>query len=243
MNKISNQDLVSIPDYCSICGGKHFTKTTVIWDELAEDWELTPKQRSYIDDQQGLICSNCQSNLRSMTLASAIMTRLEKTDEFFMNFCSNNEIFRNLRILEINGAGNLTKYLAQLPKYLFSSFPECDMQNLSYEDNSCDIIIHSDTLEHIANSNKALQECRRVLRQNGFLAYTIPIIPERMTKDRDGLKPSFHGREDNNLGDYLVYREYGADFFAEIFEAGFRNINIHSIVYPASIAIIANKLA
>ncbi|VXD25594.1 class I SAM-dependent methyltransferase [Planktothrix paucivesiculata] len=241
MDTTSKKTGLIFPDYCCICGGSSFTKNTIIWDELATDWELTPEQRSYVDDQQGLVCNQCGSNLRSMTLASAIMARLETSNEFFTNFCANNEIFKNLRVLEINGAGSLTPYLAQLPQYLFASYPECDMQQLPYQNESFDIIIHSDTLEHIPNGNKALQECRRVLTSKGFLAYTIPIIPERITRSREGLKPSYHGRESKNLEDHLVYREYGADFFGEIFDAGFKDVHLHSIMYPASIAVIANK--
>ena len=113
------------------------------------------------------------------------------------------------------------------------------MQALDLPDESFDFIIHSDTLEHVADSTGALGECYRVLRPGGYLVYTIPIIPDRMTRSRVGLQPSYHGREIENLQDYLVQREYGGDFWGEVFESGFRHVYMHSIMYPASISIIA----
>ena len=44
-----------------------------------------------------------------------------------------------------------------------------NMQRMSFADSSIDIIIHSDTLEHVPDSKTALKESKRVLKLGGHL--------------------------------------------------------------------------
>jgi SAM-dependent methyltransferase len=223
---------------CPICGASSFSRGAVLWDTLVNEWELTGEQRRYIDDQQGLCCDSCKSNLRSMTLAYAILSTLGLPG-LFSDCCAHDSNLRKKHVLEINEAGSLTPYLNLLPNHLLISFPEYDMQQLKFPDARFDLVVHSDTLEHIPNSLQAIRECRRVLVFGGLLAYTIPIIPERLTRSRVGLSPSYHGQESTHQDDFLVHREYGSDFWSEILEAGFKNFRVYSIMYPASLAIVA----
>jgi len=96
-----------------------------------------------------------------------------------------------------------------------------DMTSLRFADSSFDLAIHSDTLEHILDYEKALNEVRRVLKPGGLQIYTIPLIRGRRTRQRialdpDGkplnlLPPSGHGSE----GEYPVVWEFGGDFFLQ----------------------------
>jgi SAM-dependent methyltransferase len=115
------------------------------------------------------------------------------------------------------------------------------MQEMSFPDSSIDVIIHSDTLEHVPDSKTALIECRRVLKPGGHLFYTVPIVIGRLTRTRRGLPPSYHGKQGVNRDDCVVQREYGADFWCEIFQAGFREVSLTSLIFPASVAIHAIK--
>jgi ubiquinone/menaquinone biosynthesis C-methylase UbiE len=143
-------------------------------------------------------------------------------------------------VIEINPAKNLSPFLQALRKHALHSFPQIDMQQMSFGDSSIDIIIHSDTLEHIPDSKRALQECRRVLKP-GHLFYTVPIVIGRLTWTRRDLPPSYHGRAGVNRDDCIVQTEYGADFWCEIFETGFREVSLTSLIFPASVAIHAIK--
>jgi ubiquinone/menaquinone biosynthesis C-methylase UbiE len=100
-------------------------------------------------------------------------------------------------------------------------------------------VIHSDTLEHVPNPIHALAECRRVLKTGGFLAFTVPVIVARLSRSRDGLPPSYHGAPGENKGDYAVQTEFGADAWTYLLEAGFASVSLLSLVYPASIALLA----
>ena len=127
-------------------------------------------------------------------------------------------------VIEVNAAGTLTPYLQLLPRHALHAFPEIDLQSLNFADDSIEVIIHSDTLEHVPDSKVALKESHRVLKPGGRLFYTVPIVVGRMTRKRNGLPASYHGKPGVPRPDYTVQTEYGADFWCEIFEAGFRDV-------------------
>jgi SAM-dependent methyltransferase len=227
-------------DICPVCGGDRFTNEPVLWPELIEQWELLPDEIAYIDLQQGLCCTVCKNNLRTMTLAAAV-TRAFGFPGSFKDFCRNDPGIRQLTVIEINPAKNLSPFLQVLPKHALHSFPQLDMQRMSFEDLSIDVILHSDTLEHVPDSKTALKETLRVLKPGGHLFYTVPIVVGRLTRTRRGLPLSYHGKPGLNRDDCVVQKEYGADFWCEIFETGFREVSLTSLIFPASVAIHAIK--
>jgi SAM-dependent methyltransferase len=227
-------------EVCPVCGNDQFVNQAVLWQELIEQWKLSPDEVTYINLQQGFCCASCKNNLRAMTLAAAI-TSVFGFAGSFKDFCRSDAVIRQLTVIEINPAGNLSPFLQILPKHSLHSFPQLDMQQMSFADGSIDLIIHSDTLEHVPDSTAALKESLRVLKSGGRLFYTVPIVIGRLTRRRHGLPPSYHGRLGVDRDDCIVQREYGADFWCEIFEAGFREISLTSLIFPASVAIHAIK--
>jgi SAM-dependent methyltransferase len=227
-------------EVCPVCGHDRFTNQPILWPELIEQWELSPEEVSYIDLQQGFCCANCKNNLRAMTLAAAV-TSVFGFAGSFQDFCRSHPGIRQLTVIEINQAKNLSPFLQALPKYALHSFPQLDMRRMSFADSSIDLIIHSDTLEHVPTSKVALEESRRVLKPGGHLFYTVPIVIGRLTRTRRGLPSSYHGRPGVKREDCIVQTEYGADFWCEIFEAGFREVRLTSLIFPASVAIHAVK--
>lgn len=225
---------------CSICGGTSFTHHAILDEELVELWELSASEKDYINDQQGMVCNSCGCNLRSMTLANALQNVMGVSG-FFKDACQPNRGLARYQILEINEACHLTPYLKKLPNYRFIEYPQFDMQNLAIGDESYDIVIHSDTLEHVPDSIQALRECRRILKPGGVLAYTVPMVVGRLTRSRKDLPASYHGDPAIKAEDFLVQREYGADAWTEAMNAGFKSVILHRIIYPASIAIIGIK--
>lgn len=220
---------------CVVCGGDDFTHGEVLSDELVDEWELNETERGYIDRQQGTICSACGCNIRSQALAKSILNHWNDVGTF-SDFVKNHQ---PLRVLEMNGAAHLTSYLAQMPNRILAEYPEVDMRALPYESESFDIVVHSDTLEHVRDPVTALKECRRVLKKGGLLCYTVPTIVQRMTRTREGLPPSYHGTP--GAQEYLVVSEYGADVWQQMIEAGFDDVKITTFDYPAGIAISSSN--
>lgn len=222
---------------CSICGNGTFKEVAVLWPELVAEWQLADHEREYIDRQQGTLCTCCGANLRIIALGNAVRSMvatrlpLKKAVE-----CG---IFANLRILDCNGAEGISAALSTLPGYQRADYPNYDMRCLPFDDESFDIIIHSDTLEHIQHPVLALQDCKRVLARTGRLCFTVPIIVGRLTRDRSGLPPSFHGDPVAARSDHLVHTEFGADAWTFVHRAGFSNLALHQVQFPSAIAISA----
>ncbi len=225
---------------CPICGEKQFSAQPVLWQELIDEWQLSNDEVNYINLQQGFACRGCGNNLRSMTLAAAMTTAFGFTG-CLKDFVRIDPGIRDLALVEINPAGNLTPFLQVLPRHGLHSFPQIDMQRLKFETASIDIVVHSDTLEHVPDSLLALRECWRVLKPCGHLFYTVPIIKDRLTRKRAGLPPSYHGAPGVFQKDFQVETEYGANFWCEIFEAGFQHVTMTTLIFPASLAVHAVK--
>jgi ubiquinone/menaquinone biosynthesis C-methylase UbiE len=148
---------------------------------------------------------------------------------------------RRLRILEINQAGGLTQFLSKLPKHCLAVYPDVDMRHLPYPDCSYDLIVHSDTLEHVPQPVTALTECYRVLAPGGFCAFTIPVIVGRMTRSRAGLPPSYHGNPSQRSDDLMVQTEYGGDAWKDLILAGFKECRLITPEFPSALAFVGAR--
>ena len=49
-----------------------------------------------------------------------------------------------------------------------------DIEHLSFVDNTFDLIVSNDVMEHITNPKTGFRECARVLRKGGKLLMTVP---------------------------------------------------------------------
>jgi SAM-dependent methyltransferase len=225
---------------CPICLNTSFYQADVLKPRLIKEWELNEAEVRYINRQQGYCCQNCHANLRSMTIAYSFLKFFGIKVPF--NKIKYVRIARKKRLLELNQAGNLHYLLSSFKKYVFASYPIVDMQKMPYEDESFDIIVHSDTLEHVENSVLGLKECYRILDKKGVMFYTIPIVYGRLSRRRDLLDDSFHGEQDEMQGyDYKVWTEYGSDFWVEIIQAGFQKVTLNTMKGLSSIVISAEK--
>jgi SAM-dependent methyltransferase len=221
---------------CAVCGSEELHYVPELTDALIREWELSADEAAYVNRQQGLQCMRCGSTLRCMVLATALLRHFGSTGTF-AEF-SATPTAQHLRVLEINEAGGVAPFLAKWPGHVFASYPEVDMQRLPQADESFDLVVHSDTLEHVPDPVRGLAECRRVLRDGGACVFTVPIIVGRLTRSRAGLPPSYHGEAAK--GDaYLVHTEFGADAWRWPLAAGFADCRIVSLEHPAAHALTA----
>lgn len=224
---------------CPVCGNNEFSCRPVLWKELIAEWQLADYEVEYIDRQQGFCCVGCGNNLRSMALAKAILNTCGYWGSL-VQFVESEQA-AGLMVLEINEAGGLTSVLKKLPNHRLACYPDHDMTGLTFESEMFDLVIHSDTLEHVVNPVAGLSECRRVLKNKGYCIFTVPTIVDRLTRSRVGLSPSYHGSPTESGGDLLVQTEYGADMWKHALLAGFSFVAIQSIEYPAGLALVAQR--
>ena len=138
------------------------------------------------------------------------------------------EGFRGLHIAELNAIGRMHPLLSPLPHLTYAEYPEQDIQALTYADASFDLVLTSETLEHVPDFRQALRETRRVLRPGGRHIFTIPLDPRlERTRSRNGMPPMHHGRGGGPFSlvtrrnDLLVHTDFGLDLPSLLEEAGF----------------------
>ncbi len=100
---------------------------------------------------------------------------------------------------------------------------------LSYPDASFDLVLTSETLEHVPDLATAIGEIRRVLVPGGRHVFTIPQLPQVLTTFArsivlpDGSTEDIAPRICHPGGDvgYPVFTEFGADIDQVFRQAGF----------------------
>jgi SAM-dependent methyltransferase len=252
--------------HCPACGlTGQFVSKRVLWAELIAQWELTPRWVHWFDQREGRACAACGCNLRSGQLAQVITNEV-RTMIGARGACLNN-LFDEPRVLalsiaEINSAGTLHPFLSKCPNLRYSEYgstspgiPSENLMCLSYADSSFDLVLTSETLEHVPDLEVALLEIHRVLKPNGVHIFTVPVVWERPTTRqrayiRNGefihaLPPSYHGNrpEKETSGDYLVFYEFGADFVERCRRADFDIRVVRDKRNPALAVFVARKQA
>lgn len=222
---------------CPVCGGASFAAAKVLFPALCDAWELAPHEVAYVDRQQGVHCESCRNNLRAMALAGALLRAFGRTGTL-RDWCASRP---DLRLLEINAADSLSPVLATCRGHRRIEYPEFDMQELAIESGSQDVVVHSDTLEHVPDPVRGLAECRRVLADGGVCVFTVPIIVGRLTRSRAGLPACYHGAPGTTSADQLVHTEFGADAWRTGIEAGFASCEIFALEYPAALALVLRR--
>ena len=229
---------------CIACGSSvtKWIKKEIISKELAAAWRLTSSQKKKFDLRESLFCPVCNNSLRTRALAEAVIKSFPYKKADSLAIWSSHASEKGLTIAEINSCGNLHRFLKKIPTLSYSEYQPSlfdknplttaknivkkllyqytheDITHLSYKSNSFDLVIHSETFEHIPQVKIAIEEVKRILKPGGLCIFTIPIIPERNTlKKISTLKtpqtPSYHGF--GNREDYLVCWEFGGDFITK----------------------------
>jgi SAM-dependent methyltransferase len=149
---------------------------------------------------------------------------------------------RPIRVAEINRIDGIHDQLARLPGFISSDYQPGsargaivdgirseDLGRLTFADSSFDLVLTSETLEHVPDLDSALSEIRRVLVPGGRHIFTIPMIPgiattyARSVVRSDGALRHVAPRICHPGGDtgYPVFTEFGADLPQLHARAGF----------------------
>lgn len=197
--------------------------------------------------REGYQCSHCHASLRYRGQAAIILQKFATPDITCLRDLVQCQSFQNLAIYEPGIIGSFRRYLAKLPNYTNSFFwddvplgeyrqnLQCQsLENLTYQDQSFDLIITSDILEHIRRPWQALSELWRVLKPGGYHIFSIPVQAPMKNKtifrvdtnsDRDIhlLSPKYHSAPlpEGGKRESLVYNDFGRDIVDKLTEIGF----------------------
>ena len=228
--------------YCVVCGNQSIFRfdPTIITPQLREAWGISERLVEAFNRKESMFCGSCGSSLRVRRLAAVLMqTFAERSGLSCKSFAEllENKGFRDLKMAEINACGALHSYLKDHPNLSYSEWlphaepgevhdgVRCeDLQRLTYPDNYFDIILTSETLEHVPDPGKAWHEIFRTLKDGGYHIFTIPVLLSLPTSVRranlvDGkrenlLAPAYHGAWGSE--NMFVYTDFGADLVEKL---------------------------
>jgi SAM-dependent methyltransferase len=106
-----------------------------------------------------------------------------------------------------------------------------DLCHLSFADQSFDLVIHADVLEHVPDFRRAFAELHRILRPGGGMFFSVPFLHGRAEDEvrasvrADGsivhhLPAVYHGNPVDPRG-ALAYRTYGWSLLETLRQVGF----------------------
>jgi len=105
-----------------------------------------------------------------------------------------------------------------------------DIERLTFEDESFDVVISEDVFEHVRDHVKGFREVFRVLKPGGCHIFTVPCDFDKKTVARvdvsgseeiNILPPEYHGGPVR--GKILCYRNFGSDIFDLLKGIGFES--------------------
>ena len=118
-----------------------------------------------------------------------------------------------------------------IPTYLFMDTPygsykngfRCEnLENLTFKNNSIDLVITEDVFEHILNPGKAFREVARILKPKGMHIFSIPWYPSNektIVRVIEENGKNIHLMDTMFHGSCLVTREWGQDFINFIYNS------------------------
>jgi SAM-dependent methyltransferase len=234
--------------HCQLCGRDSTFRfdSTMIKPELRDVWQLSDDLVEAFNRKESMFCEHCGSSLRIRRLCSVLIETVSvmtgKSYEAFADLLQDPD-FRRLRIAEINSCGALHSFLKDLPNHYHSEHLPCvdpgtmhqsirteDLQRLTYSDDYFDILLSSETLEHVPDPAKAWSEIYRTLKSGGYHIFTIPVIPSQSTTISRArvvngqreylLRPAFHGTWGQE--GMFVYTDFGMDVIDTLNEIGLK---------------------
>jgi SAM-dependent methyltransferase len=223
----------------------------VIPPRLVELWGLSPGLAVALARKESSDCARCGATLRARRLAQVILQTYpvgtHPAPARSLAEWIRSPQARRLRVAEINRIEGVHNQLLGLPGFRSSDYEPGtlsgevvrgirseDLTRLSYPDASFDLVLTSETLEHVPDLAAALSEIHRVLVPGGCHICTVPLLPgvektyARTVVRPDGTFDDIAPRICHPGGDagYPVFTEFGADFVDLVAAAGFE-VRVH----------------
>ena len=207
---------------CVVCGAtaRFVRNRWVIPAELARTWP------EGVERESGL-CARCGASRRVRAVGAALVELYGPGPATVPELVADPR-FAALDVAELNAIGRMHTALEAHPRLTYAEYPEQDVQALTYPDASFDLVLTSDTFEHVPDPRRGLREIRRVLRPGGRHVFTVPVDDGlRQSRSRDDLLPIHHGRGGGPFAlitrraDMLVHTDFGRDLPELVAAEGF----------------------
>ena len=112
---------------------------------------------------------------------------------------------------------------------IYNGFRNEDLSTQTFEDESFDIVITQDVLEHVFNAQQVFREIARTLKKGGAHIFTVPLVnkenPTTKAADLDEngdiqyfAEPQYHGNPVDKKGSLVTYH-FGFDITDLIYKA------------------------
>ena len=188
-------------------------------------------------------CKSCGSSMRIRTLAAKILDHINTSDD--QNIQSISQLKRdqsfNKKILDTDNFSPISKALKGLQNYFTSSYLpsedrvligdnyfNLDLEAIKLPNNSFDVVLTSDVMEHVRNIDKAHLEIARILADSGVYIFTIPYVTTysknrvlvEVDGDNDIFKEDPHYHGDPLTNNILAYRIFGRQVFQDLKAVG-----------------------
>lgn len=229
---------------CPVCGkpALFLHRPGVVPAELARRWGLTPRLVAAVAHKETDLCSRCGAKLRARRLARVLLDLDPAGGARSVAGWVGTPEARALRVAEFNRVEGLHDALARLPRFTATDFRDDaepgtvvdgvrteDLTRLTFADGSFDLVVTSETLEHVPDLDRALAEIFRVLAPGGRHVFTVPWLPgvpqtyPRARIGPDGARVDLAVPIAHPGGDwgYPVFTEIGADLPDRLRAAGF----------------------
>jgi SAM-dependent methyltransferase len=179
-----------------------------------------------------LVCSECENTSvpRDRALAKALNLFCPNWRELKIHESSPSDSGVSLRVRRHCSGYVPTQYFRDVPSgETFGIYRSENLEALTFEDNSFDVFMSLDVLEHIFDPEKAIREIWRTLKPGGYMISTMPIrkyqtgaVERRANLAADGTiehvkEPEVHGNPIDGTGS-LVTVDYGYDLHGQIAE-------------------------
>lgn len=202
-------------------------------------------------------CPQCKAALRWRDQAGIILDEFARGQSVFLRHLVNSGKLNEVDIYEVALRGPFMNQMKGLPRYVSSYFwpdrplgsvgPEgvrCeDLTRLTFPDESFDLVLSSDVMEHVYDIHGAFAEIARVLKPGGIHVFSIPNdwpFPDRSAprvelidgKEHFLKPPRYHVSGDGSP--CIVTWDYGADIVDIIAATGCRAqvVRRHSGIDP-----------
>ena len=224
---------------CNLCGHRG----TMLYE--MPDLELFEHHR--IDAlRETLRCAGCHSKMRDRTIAWGLLTvlnrRLGTAAETLDDLAP--LLPPDLRVLDTDANSRFGKNLRSLPGYVSSLYlPDrengaaldengtvnVNLEHMPFADESFDIIITSEVMEHVRYVDAAHREITRCLRPGGTYLFTVPYdadlprtlrLIDPVSDEHLVDRPHIHGDPQLRSEGIKSYRVFGRDIVDDLRQAG-----------------------